>query len=96
MSSKIRILVVGCGHMGTSHARAYHAMSADFEIVGLVARGAGSRQKLNAEFGGRYAEFADYPEALIVVKAFENGPPIAAPIALRLTGPELDVLTALA
>jgi len=64
MSSKIRILVVGCGHMGTSHARAYHSMSADFEIVGLVARGAGSRQKLNAEFGGRYAEFADYPEAL--------------------------------
>ncbi len=64
MSSKIRILVVGCGHMGTSHARAYHAMSADFEIVGLVARGAGSRQKLNAEFGGRYAEFADYTEAL--------------------------------
>ena len=64
MSSKIRILVVGCGHMGTSHARAYHSMSADFEIVGLVARGAGSRQKLNAEFGGRYAEFADYTEAL--------------------------------
>jgi predicted dehydrogenase len=68
MSSKIRILVVGCGHMGTSHARAYHAMSADFEIVGLVARGAASRQKLNAEFGGRYAEFADYTEALKATK----------------------------
>lgn len=50
--------------MGTSHARAYHAMSNDFEIVGLVARNPGSRQKLNAEFGGRYAEFADYAEAL--------------------------------
>ena len=42
------------------------------------------------------SELADYPEALIVVKAFENGPPIAAPIAIRLTGPELDVLTDLA
>ena len=50
--------------MGTSHARAYHRMSADFEIVGLVSRGAASRQKLNAEFGGRYAEFADYAAAL--------------------------------
>lgn len=68
MSSKIRILVAGCGHMGTSHARAYHAMSDAFEIVGLVARGAASRQKLNAEFGGRYAEFADYADALARTK----------------------------
>ncbi len=64
MSSKIRILVAGCGHMGTSHARAYHKMSDAFEIVGLVSRSPGSRQKLNAEFGGRYAEFSDYQEAL--------------------------------
>ncbi|MDP3208930.1 MAG: Gfo/Idh/MocA family oxidoreductase [Rhodoglobus sp.] len=68
MSSKIRILVVGCGHMGTSHARAYHIMSDDFEIVGLVSRTPGSRQKLNAEFGGRYAEFSDYDEALRTTK----------------------------
>ncbi len=68
MPSKLRILVVGCGHMGTSHARAYHAMSADFEIVGLVARTPASRQKLNAEFGGRYAEFADYADALARTK----------------------------
>jgi predicted dehydrogenase len=64
MSSPIRILVAGCGHMGTSHARAYHALSNDFKIVGLVARNPASRQKLNAEFGGRYAEFADFAEAL--------------------------------
>ena len=64
MPTKLRVLVVGCGHMGTSHARAYHRMSDHFEIVGLVSRGAASRQKLNAEFGGRYAEFADYAEAL--------------------------------
>lgn len=68
MASKIRVLVVGCGHMGTSHARAYHQLANDFEIVGLVARGAGSRQQLNAEFGGRYAEFADYAEALARTK----------------------------
>ena len=64
MAKKLRVLVVGCGHMGTSHARAYHRMADDIEIVGLVARGGGSRQKLNAEFGGRYPEFADYAVAL--------------------------------
>ncbi len=68
MNRKLRTLVVGCGHMGTSHARAYHRMKDDFEIVGLVARGAASRQKLNAEFGGGYAEFADYGEALARTK----------------------------
>jgi predicted dehydrogenase len=68
MFSPLRLLVVGCGHMGTSHARAYHKMSGDFEIVGLVSRGAASRRKLNAEFGGRYPEFADYAEALARTK----------------------------
>ena len=64
MAKKIRILVAGCGHIGTSHARAYHQMADAFEIVGLVSRGADSRQRLNAEFGGRYPEFADYHAAL--------------------------------
>jgi predicted dehydrogenase len=64
MAAALRTLVVGCGHMGTSHARAYHRMPADFEIVGLVSRGAASRQRLNAEFGSRYTEFGDYAEAL--------------------------------
>jgi predicted dehydrogenase len=68
MPAKIRTLVVGCGHMGTSHARAYHKMSDDFEIVGLVSRKPESRQKLNQEFGGRYAEFSDYAEALAKTK----------------------------
>ena len=68
MPSKLRTLVVGCGHMGTSHARAYHQMSGDFEIVGLVSRKPDSRRKLNAEFGGRYAEFGDYAEALAQTK----------------------------
>ena len=68
MNARLRILVVGCGHMGTSHARAYHRMAADFEIVGLVSRGEASRQKLNAEFGGAYAEFSDFFDALVRTK----------------------------
>ena len=68
MSQKIRILIVGCGHMGVSHARAYHKMSDDFEIVGLVSRGPSSRAKLNLEFDRRYAEFSDYADALARTK----------------------------
>lgn len=66
--SKIRILVVGCGHMGTSHARAYHKMSDSFEIVGLVSRKPESRGKLNQEFGGKYPEFSDYTKALAATR----------------------------
>ncbi len=48
--------------MGTSHARAYHALSDDFEIVGLVSRGPESRERLSRELGGR-ATFADFETA---------------------------------
>lgn len=58
----IRILVVGCGNMGASHARAYHELEG-FEIVGLVARGA-SKKKLNQDLGADYALFDAYEEAL--------------------------------
>jgi len=64
MSKTLRVLVVGCGHMGTSHARAYRKLSRDFEIVGLVSRGADSRRKLNSEFGSVYPEYEDYAVAL--------------------------------
>ena len=40
--------------------------------------------------------FADYPGARISVQTFENGPPIDAPVAVRVTGQNLDVLKALA
>ncbi len=63
MSNKVKILVVGCGHMGISHARAYHKLEG-FEIVGLVSRRPESRGKLNAEFGGIYPEFSDYKTAI--------------------------------
>jgi predicted dehydrogenase len=59
----LRVLVAGCGHMGVSHARAYHRMP-EFEIAGLVSRGPASRGALNAELGANLPEFADYQEAL--------------------------------
>jgi predicted dehydrogenase len=62
MSTPLRVLVAGCGNMGASHARSYHKMP-DFEIVGLVSRGPGSRGALSRELGG-LPEFSDYYEAL--------------------------------
>ncbi|MFT5130959.1 MAG: putative dehydrogenase [Rhodothermales bacterium] len=63
MSNSIRVLVVGCGHMGTSHARAYQNLDG-FEIAGLVSRSAGSREKLAAELDGDLPLFADFATAL--------------------------------
>jgi multidrug efflux pump subunit AcrB len=42
------------------------------------------------------AKLADYPGAEIALREFENGPPVDAPIALRIIGPGLDTLRALA
>ncbi len=39
---------------------------------------------------------AAYPGARIELREFENGPPIDAPIALRVAGPDLDTLRGLA
>jgi multidrug efflux pump subunit AcrB len=41
-------------------------------------------------------ELAAYPAARIELREFENGPPVDAPIALRVLGPGLDTLRALA
>ncbi|HSF53469.1 MAG TPA: Gfo/Idh/MocA family oxidoreductase [Algoriphagus sp.] len=60
----IRILVVGCGNMGASHATAFHQM-ADFEICGLVARGE-SKTLLNINLGADYPLFDDFDQALSV------------------------------
>ena len=37
MAGKVRVLVVGLGNMGASHASAYHRNDG-FEIVGLCSR----------------------------------------------------------
>src|SRR5690606_16703433 len=63
---KQRILVVGCGNMGSSHAIAYHAMEA-FEICGLVSTGK-SKEILNTRLGGGYPLFNNYEEALAETK----------------------------
>ena len=62
MAKRIKILVVGCGNMGASHARAYHKMDG-FELVGLVSRGPESRESLSKELGG-YPTFGNYEQAL--------------------------------
>ncbi len=59
---KIRVLVVGCGHMGASHARAYKQID-EFEIVGLVSRTPQSRENLSKSLGG-LPTFSDYETAL--------------------------------
>ncbi len=66
MSTPIKVLVVGCGNMGASHARSYHKMP-EFEIVGLVSRGPESRKRLSEELGG-YPEYSDYKEAMLAAK----------------------------
>jgi predicted dehydrogenase len=66
MDVGIKILVVGCGNMGASHARAYHDLPG-FEIVGLVSRGE-SKSRLNQSLQAAYPEFDDFEEALLQTK----------------------------
>src|ERR1700727_3163101 len=49
VASRQRVLVVGLGTMGTSHARAYQAI-AGFELAGLCTRNAAARGDLDKEF----------------------------------------------
>lgn len=64
VKKRLRVLVVGCGNMGSSHAIAYHNNDG-FEICGLVSRGK-SKDKLNAMFGNKYPLFGDMDEAMKV------------------------------
>ncbi len=65
-NKKLRVLVVGCGNMGSSHATAYHLLDG-FEICGLVSTGE-SKLVLNEKLGGVYPLFSDYKEALKTTK----------------------------
>jgi predicted dehydrogenase len=65
-SQRIRVLVVGLGTMGTSHARAYSAIEG-FELVGLCTSRAADRHDLEAEFPG-LPRFARYDEALATLR----------------------------
>lgn len=62
MEKPIRVLVVGCGNMGASHAMAYHTLDG-FEICGLVSTGK-SKEILNEKLGGKYPLFDSFEQAL--------------------------------
>jgi predicted dehydrogenase len=59
----INILCAGAGHMGRSHALAYHNIP-EFNIVGICTRPDGSGERLNGELGHDYPLFDDYYTAL--------------------------------
>jgi len=63
---KTRVLVIGCGNMGASHARAY-AQLPEFELVGVVSRGAASRDALSRELGG-VPTYSDALQAIAAAK----------------------------
>ncbi len=60
--SKINVLVIGCGNMGTSHSRAYHK-SDGFNIVALVDRNQDNLKRLTDELGA-IPTFSDFETAL--------------------------------
>ncbi len=62
----VRVLVVGCGNMGASHATAYHHAEG-FTICGIVSTGK-SKEVLNDKLGGGYPLFSDYTEALAATR----------------------------
>ncbi len=65
-NGSIRVLVVGCGNMGASHAMAFHLMDG-VSICGLVSIGK-SKELLDEKLGGGFPLFNDYAEALEATK----------------------------
>jgi len=66
MANKIKTIVVGCGNMGASHARAYKSLNG-FQLSGLVDTSAPNREKLSEELGG-IPHFDDLDKALATIK----------------------------
>ena len=62
---KLKIIVVGCGNMGTSHARSYHAHDG-FDLVAVVDSNSFSREKLGGELG--VSQFNDIDTAIASVQ----------------------------
>lgn len=62
----LRVLIVGLGHMGLAHGRAYDRIDG-YEIVGLCARSAKNRTDL-PESWSHLPRFSDYHEALAALK----------------------------
>jgi predicted dehydrogenase len=66
MNNKIRVIVVGIGNMGKSHALAYYK-TPGFELVGFVDRLPEKREALSTELGG-IPQFDDFDTALAATK----------------------------
>jgi predicted dehydrogenase len=63
MKYPLNVLVVGCGRMGSAHAKAYHEIN-EYNIVGLVSRNSESRVAVNKSLNADYKLFADFETAL--------------------------------
>ena len=61
-TNSLKVLIVGCGNMGASHAMAFHLMDG-VTICGLVSTGK-SKEILDEKLGGGFPLFNDYAEAL--------------------------------
>jgi predicted dehydrogenase len=66
MPAKLRVLVVGLGHMGVTHAKAYTRLDG-YELAGLCCRSIAKRNDIVKAWPD-VARFADYGEALARVK----------------------------
>ncbi len=60
---KLKVMIIGTGNMGTSHAKAYHNLDG-YELCAIVDKFAESREKLNNALGGNYPLYSDFYEAL--------------------------------
>ena len=66
MKNKVSVMVVGCGNMGSSHARAFHKLD-NFDLVGLVDKSHENREKLSEELGG-IDQYDDFDTAMAACK----------------------------
>src|SRR5580700_4547456 len=64
--AKLRVLVVGLGHMGVTHAKAYDRLDG-YELAGLCCRSIDKRDDIIKTWP-QVARFADYGEALAKIK----------------------------
>ena len=74
MAAPLRVLLVGLGHMGMTHGRAYHALEG-YELAGLCARSIANRARAAVE------ELFKEVDVLLTFSA-----PGAAPKGLDSTG----------
>lgn len=93
MADTVKILVVGLGNMGVSHAKAYHNMDG-FEIVGLMSRSIKSRDDLPDELAG-YPRFEDFETAMAECRpdavSINTWPNTHAEYALKALGADCHV-----